>query len=363
MHLGHHNTPTVHILRSLRRLFPDNDVTGALDLIVIAGDLFDRLLNLPDDNVAEIKYWMKSFLSMCARRNIKVRVLEGTPSHDWKQNRLMVDVQLIGEIPVDLKYVDKLSVEIMSDWGISLLYIPDEWRPRCDDTWAEALVALQQSGLEKVDFVVMHGAFHHQMPKNIHKQLELHTAERYISITNLAVYVGHVHQMSVYDDMIYSAGSTDRLTHGDEAPKGYWKGTFYPSGEKSLQFIENPNAMRYDTINCVGLVGDALNHAILEKVNTLPQGSHIRLKATKADIAAQSISVLETKYPGFHWTLKTVDGGGDAETPILMDTRPKFQGVSISKENIVELLMERIAVKHPDHRLRCQTVLEEIIHG
>ena len=45
IHLGHPNTPTVEIIKNLNLAFPDNVEANSIDLIFIAGDVFDRLMH------------------------------------------------------------------------------------------------------------------------------------------------------------------------------------------------------------------------------------------------------------------------------------------------------------------------------
>ena len=134
VHLGHHKTHAKHIIENLNKAFPDNDTTGQLDIIWIAGDLFDRMLNLPSDSVSAITNWVSKFLMMCKRRDILVRVLEGTPSHDWKQAKLLVDINEGSNINADLKYFTELSIEYIDKFGINVLYVPDEWRTKNEQT-------------------------------------------------------------------------------------------------------------------------------------------------------------------------------------------------------------------------------------
>ena len=92
--LGHTRTNTFHVVDNLRKALPDNEETAKLDLILLAGDIFDHLLTLPQEEVDEIQAWITELLAICAKYNILLRVLEGTPSHDWKQSRQFVNLNL-----------------------------------------------------------------------------------------------------------------------------------------------------------------------------------------------------------------------------------------------------------------------------
>lgn len=152
VHLGHHNTLTSHVLKALYKAFPDNAETGDLDMIIIAGDLYDRLVMHSEVVlIDQIRRWFFWFLSMCKRRDIVVRILEGTPSHDWKQSANVISENEIATIGADVKWVDTLSIEYIERFGINILYVPDEWRVETDDVWKDVVQALTEKGLEKVD--------------------------------------------------------------------------------------------------------------------------------------------------------------------------------------------------------------------
>jgi predicted MPP superfamily phosphohydrolase len=92
VHLGHRKTPTYAIITELEHLVVNRFAMSQLDALFITGDLFDRLLNLPFTDVGVIHQFFIKLLTLAKQFNVKVRVLEGTPSHDWKQSRLLVHI-------------------------------------------------------------------------------------------------------------------------------------------------------------------------------------------------------------------------------------------------------------------------------
>lgn len=358
VHLGHANTPTVEILENLRREFPDTEETGKLDIIWIAGDLLDRLLHVNDPNVIEIKIWATEFLSMCKRRNIVVRALEGTPSHDWKQMRLLLQYTNVG-IGADFRYMDTLSIEYIEKFGIHVLYIPDEWGEP-DDTWLQVVQLLQTNGLEKVDFAIMHGNFTYQLPPIA--KAPRHIPERYLSIVRNYIFIGHVHLSSRYE-RILASGSFDRLAHGEESPKGHWRVSMFSDNRPDqVVFRENRNAKIYRTINCGDLsVEEALK--TLEKVRQLPDGSHVRVAAPKNHPILTSLDVLRKTYPTMHWTSKVTEDTSTVQTNILVDYRSTFHQINITQDNLRELVLQRVGRLTQDPRLidRCAQRLSEIV--
>lgn len=360
VHLGHHNTPTSHILRNLRREFPDTEETGKLDTIYIVGDLFDRLLTAPDPDVGAIKLWLFSFLTMCARRDIQVRVLEGTKSHDWGQNKLVEQVKELANIQVDLKYIDTLSIEYNERYGIHVLYVPDDWRPDTDTTWMEVLQLLQAHGLEKVDYAFVHGSFDHQLPPLV--KSPKHLGDRYLSITKHYICVGHVHIHSVYGMRLLANGSFDRISHGEEEAKGHWRVAVGGEDGDEIVFVENKGAQLYKTIDCTGLtVEEALKK--LEVVKDFPEGSFVRVAAASGDPIMSSLDVLRKTYAHIKsWGSKETKEK-DVQSKLLTDMRSEFTELHITEKNILDLLMARISAKTADDRLlsRCRKRLEEML--
>lgn len=358
IHLGHPNTPTKEILNNLRKAFPDNEETGKLDIIWFGGDLFDRSMTIHDPNAFEINLWAHGFLRMCAKRDIIVRVLEGTPSHDWRQNQLLPAANELSNIGADLKYVDILSIERIEKLGIDILYIPDEWTPETDDTWMQTVQLLKTHGLEKVDYAVIHGSFTFQLPS--HVKSPMHIPERYLSIVRNYIFVGHVHKHGQYE-RILANGSFDRLAHGEEEAKGHWRVKVGGATGDKLTFVENKGAKIYRTIECSGLpVEEALKK--LEVAKDLPDGSHVRIAATKQDPILSSLDVLRRKYPSLHFTSKVTEVA-TVQTNLLVDLRSTFQQLNITQSNLTELLMNRIRAMTNDERViaRCAQRLSEIV--
>jgi DNA repair exonuclease SbcCD nuclease subunit len=359
VHLGHSTTPTEHILNSLRAAFPSNSETAALDMIVIAGDLFDRLLNLPEDDVSPIRRWMNDFLRMCKRHDIVLRVLEGTPSHDWKQSAMFEEINEIADIGADCKYVSNLSIEYIERFGFTFLYVPDEWRPDPNQTWQEVLALLKENNLDKVDFGIMHGFFPHQLPA--HLVPGSHDPERYLGIVSKVIFIGHVHKFSEYD-RIYSAGSTDRISHGEESPKGHLRYTLEEDGTYRVKFIENVNAMIYKSIDCTGLDGEDLHREVEKVIATLPKRSAVRLISPKSEVASASLKYFKDKYTDFIWSMK-VDAKTFKHAEELIVKRRDQKIVKITKDNIVPLLHERLKVKRPDQAESCVKILKDVVDG
>lgn len=342
VHLGHHKTPASHIIENLNAAFPDNDKTGELDIIWIAGDLFDRMLNLPSDSVSAITNWVSRFLMMCKRRDILVRVLEGTPSHDWKQAKLLVDINEGSKINADLKYFTELSIEHIDKFGIDILYVPDEWRSKNEHTWVEVQELLKEHNLEKVDFTIMHGCFNYQVPAKLLEMFETHEEANYLSITRYLIFNGHIHQHSQYDRILV-AGSFDRLQHGEEGDKGHIRCVVEPNGTFTATFVVNENAMRYYTVDYTGVPVDEVYRQLDELVAGIPIGSHIRIQADADDAIFKSGTDIKGRYPQIHLTFKSNQRVIKIEPIVRTEI---IRPVNLSKETIFKLITDNLTVEN-----------------
>jgi hypothetical protein len=348
IHLGAKRTPTRGILQNLRTAFPDNEETGALDLICFVGDVFDTLLSLNHDDLVEIDIWIAEFLRMCVRRNIKVYVLEGTPSHDWWQSERFVSInEEIGRIGANLRYVKDISVEYDPDLDIWVGFVPDESAPTTDQTLSQLKSLLQTKGLDKVDLMFMHGQFEYQLPPHITAQK--HDSQAYLALTKYLIFIGHVHIHSSYE-RIFAQGSFDRLSHGEEEAKGHIRATLYADGTYEVTFVENEGAKKYVTVYTYGMsVEDAL-YEIERKVRNLPFDSAVRLEANHDHPLFADMDVLIREYPSFTWT-KNPKERDKQEVEELIEDDTTYIAININSENITKLLMERLVIMGLDAEL------------
>jgi len=359
IHLGHNRNVAENIIANLDREFPDNAETAKLNLIFIAGDVFDTLLFLSRDAVAEIKLWITRFLRRAKKNGTIVRVLEGTPSHDRKQSMLFPLINEMLEINADVKHVTELSIERIDKLGLDVLYIPDEWTDSPDKTFEQVVDLMNAKGLSQVDFAVMHGSFNYQLNPMI--KAPRHSEDHYLSIVREYIFVGHIHHHSVYKRII-AQGSFDRLAHGEEEAKGHVRVYYDADGNRRIKFIENKGAMIFKTVNCTGLeIGEILDKvkAVMEK---LPENAFVRIEAERENPIFSTFEVLIRQYPLVTWSKLPRDENEEVEeVNIVPDEEDSFVPVTITRDNIVSLLMDRLVRQGvPDAvRARCEMLLLE----
>jgi hypothetical protein len=251
VHLGHYKTPSQYIIDNLYMyLFPllKQETTK---LLLINGDFLDTLLYLnPSVNI--ILGFIVDLLYRCNKESIVVRVVRGTYSHDRNQMSLFKLLYDKHKFTNDLKYIDKLTYENINSLNRSFIYIPDDLP--YEDSYAiieEVKNLLSINNVSHVDYVTVHGNFAHALPENISLPKCTFSAEQFKDFVKKAVLCGHIHLVSVYEN-VYFSGSFDRLAHNEEERKGFFYILDMENGF-TPKFIENKNAMPYITFNMMNI--------------------------------------------------------------------------------------------------------------
>lgn len=339
IHIGHRKNPAREIVANLYQAFPDNAETAELDILCLAGDVFDDLLTAPNEAFDESDPWLAYLLRLCAKHDIWLLVLEGTPGHDWKQMERILTLERMLQTGAKIKYVKTLSIEYFDDLGIHALFVPDEWNPTAEKTLEEVDELLRAKGIEQVDYAFMHGQFEYQLPPVVKAQK--HSSQEYLKRVKHLIFIGHVHTHSRYDRII-AQGSFDRLAQNEEGPKGHVRATCWDTGDYDVQFVENTNAKRFLTVHCLGLsLEEILAHVDREAAN-LPEGSHVRVLADADNPILTNMEVLIRRYPLFFWTKKANDIEEQAPQ-VSEDEEQVYVPIALTKDNLAGMLMERIA--------------------
>lgn len=361
VHLGGRTTTATEILAHLTAYFEDFRSTGRfvdLDLIFIAGDLFDDTIEFASDVLGEFLPWFARFLEWCARHDIVVRILEGTPRHDRMQSQTLSHIAKMTKIPVDLKYIPDLSIERLERFNLNVLYVPDECRHTAEAVRRDVEGLLAEHQLDQVDIAIMHGMFKYQLG-TIPMNSKVHEEDWYLRRVKHYLNIGHVHTHSQYS-RILAQGSFDRLKHGEEEAKGAILVERLPSREWVHHFVENPQAKLYKTIAVKGTLEQALK-TIDKTVRTLPAGSYVRIQALATHPALQGVEALKKQYPQYVFSKKPMAEEDDKPAAVL----PQFEYVPIvlNRETLTEAVFTEVTTQHTlemDEEFRLHHLLEAI---
>ena len=348
-HLFHRRLGVDRPIAALKHLFPDDDYYGELDCHFYGGDFFDHLVeNVGDEDLPVVFSYMGWRLRVAARRGVPIRILKGTPSHDREQNVYWETINNVLETPADLKYIDTLCIESHPVLG-DILYIPDCWKPTADEVWEDVCEALRVKNITKVDWIIMHGAFKHQLPEHLHSKVHnLHDSDRYADITRKYVLVGHVHLRSQYRNII-SCGSLDRQAFNEEAPKGALRIHCNPAGDDII-FMENPHARTMITLDVADMqfedVVDLVDKTISENDESYMS---IRLVASKLSEVYVNMTSLERRFNPVEFVFKDNEAKQKGSHLIyLEETKNVVREVDLSTANVLKMLKERIGEDYND---------------
>ncbi len=351
IHLFHGRTKTHEIIEHLDVFFGnyDGSVWSTLDLIIIAGDLFDQPIDLGTHEVNEACTWLTRLMYFCNHFGIALRIMEGTPSHDSKQSR--ISEILFKRFPdLDYKYISDITIDkIVSKTNVVIhtLFVPDKIRDNERIAFRDVQELMTEKCLDMVDISVTHGMYYHLCDYAINTD-HLHFVDDYESITKHFVSNGHVHTFNVHGRII-TEGSFDRLAHGEEEAKG---GVYFeihqdnPSLDKYL-FVENKLAKQYRAVTLKSNDRDKSLAAVSKVFDSLPMGAYAEIRAKKDHPLILGFSEIKKLYPQLNVTKKIIDTNKPAATKATELTTTEYVPLPINKSNIVDMIMGEL--KHSDY--------------
>ena len=365
IHLGNRKNKTRYIIANLDKYFSNDEHLSQVDLVFLAGDVFDDLLTFSGEDVQYIYTWAARFLRICARYNVMVRVLEGTPSHDRGQSECFTVINEIhrknsGKL-VNLKYVKELSIEHIDDFDIDVLYVPDEWCHTTEGTLEQVHDLLRENNLDKVDIACMHGQFSYQLPAHI-PHLPRHDEKAYTELVRHLIYIGHIHIHSRTGKII-AQGSFDRISHGEEGPKGFVKSLIHPDGSDETTFVVNETARRYITVSCPYEDVEENLKIIDRAVENLPEESFVRIEAHYSNAILTNLNTLRSRWPLLIWSSIARDKDDKKANQItIIQEEALYVPIHIDRHNLSQLVMPRLRAAGIDDDIlqRCAANLLEM---
>lgn len=307
IHFGHGLTPTKDIVRHLDQFFIKHDkLIKTLDVIFLGGDIYHRMLTVGSSDANDAADWLTRLARLCMDYRIKLRALEGTPSHDARQVALFETTIKRLNIDIDFKYISNLYIEHMVEHDKYVLYIPDEWHHKSEHTIKDIKTYYNKLGIDKTDVCIMHGAFKYQIPM---VKLESNFDERaMLDLVRYFIHPGHIHNFSQYKRIV-AEGSFDRLAHNEEGEKG----AVYVTIDKkpSFDFLVNANATIFKSL----IVSEEDNidnfcekhDQYLMSLQEADSTPHIRLVVSKQHPMNHALLELKKRYPYYNWTKKNTE--------------------------------------------------------
>lgn len=337
IHFAHLKVPTPHIIQSFKTSIL-NDKNKDINILFIAGDLFDRLIDLNSKEVHYIIDFFNYLLSYCYSNNILLRVLEGTPSHDQNQSSILVRLNEIRTYKCNLQYHKVLDIEYIEQFNKYILYIPDEWTHSHEELESQIQEKLNQYSITQVDIAILHGQFKYQLAGKKYSGF-YYKEEYFLNLVKGFIHIGHYHVYSKLDRIIAN-GSLERLAHGEEQPKGY----ILIENDK-YTFIENSNAYTFVTLNITKATTlDRLDKTIAK----YPINSYIRLLLDKDHEFNINFNELKLRYIDYNLKKLIKEHLERNSITYIMtdDTDIETSDVFILDSDIYNLLLSNINSKH-----------------
>lgn len=351
IHLGNQRNPAWRIVDNLLAFFDnftDESQFTKLDIIFIDGDFFDKALWFSSDDVSVVMGFIVKLFDFCERHSIRLRYVEGTPSHDRRQFRNYIP--LSRKYPLlDFKYIGDMCVEGFYDLGITCLYVPDEHEHGGEKSQDVIDKHLKSLGIDKVDICMVHSWFKYQVPEVA--STSKYDEQFFLDRVHYFISNGHIHGPSTYDRII-GQGSFDRIAHNEEHPKGAVLIEITPE-EQCWFFVENKNALPFVTlhIKATTTVDKALTE-IDRIAKELPEYAWLRIKASESHPVMSSISQLQKQYQ--HIRLEKITEQEEAKKKQRLVDQTAFEAadyvaVNIDKTNIIRLTLEEMEASQMEH--------------
>lgn len=239
-----------------------------LDLVVIAGDYFDCKILLNSKSSIYAIRWMSEMQKICKRKNIKVRIIRGTSSHDNNQLDAFNGFEL--ENSDQFRIIRECTSEETFP-GFRCIYCPDETIPTKE--YMERYHDIFFNGIYNAMF--FHGSFDVVVPNIALQESEASGLNNVIfkydffeDICRVMI-GGHWHDGDCHGHMYYTR-SLNRWAFNEDRPKGCIYLNYNTDDDSyQVQRIENPFTDQYITflVNTRIYHGMSDYHALIEDID------------------------------------------------------------------------------------------------
>ena len=335
------------IATNLVTMFESTPDIASADYIILSGDTTDKLLTVASNPHLDGTNALIYIGKYCIRHGIKLRILEGTPSHDRKQ--IAAFALIVKELMPELDFLYITDITIVRESDCTVLYVPDEIRQTTSETLLEVKRIMSEMNIEKVDTAVMHGAFDHSMPFG--KPEHTHIEAEYLALVRGYIIIGHIHGHKVFSRII-TPGSFDRLAHGEEEDKGIIMTLTYKNPDQnSWVFIKNRAAKIFKTISVTQGTDEELIAHLAEFTRHYPDGAAIRLALPEGSPLIMS-NEAERTFTRFVMTRIIMEDKKDLSEEQVAEMVEMVSDIVINESTIGGLLTDVMSVHGADDELR-----------
>lgn len=294
LHFG--NKRTEEMYKELE-FFKDYLKNNEIHILNLNGDYFDRKLTATEPAIFYAINFFDEIMKICIEKNIKVRIILGTRSHDLNQYGTLFSHYFT--LPnLDIKYFQQVTEEEL--YGLKILYLPEEYPENITDYYK----------IYKTNhYNIIHGhgmwsfvSFVGNIDTEENSKYGLHSAPVFIyeewknALSKGLAIFGHIHKRQSFKNVFYS-GSYTAWGYGDKSEKGF---TYYEIDTETkkweFKYINNEKCPRFDTIALTDLFkGTDINTVPLEQLQesiTLELDKTDNLKIDFAGLSDEKIKIL-----------------------------------------------------------------------
>jgi len=246
LHFGNKRTEEMYSELQLVKDYLNNN---HVDILNINGDYFDRKLVATEPAIFFAVNFFSELVEICKRKNIKIRVIQGTRSHELNQLTTMFQ-HYLSDKDLDMKIFLEITEEDLL--GLKVLYVPEEYPEDSVEYYKE---------YKTRHYNIMHG---HGTWDFVHFAVNLETEEEKKGVHSAPVFVydewanaisgglaifGHIHKEQAYKNVFYG-GNFSAYGYGDRSRKGF---NVYEidseTGAWTIEYHENTRSPKYDVIS------------------------------------------------------------------------------------------------------------------
>ena len=207
-----------------------------VDIIVIAGDIFERKYMANSDPIVYATLFMGEIMQVSKEKNASVIIVMGTREHDADQLRLFYHYRNNPEYDIHIAE----SIQFVYTKGIQILCIPE-------------LYGIPEEQYQfylnnYYDMCIMHGTIKGSVYGDNVKEGRLFTIEDFKYCLG-PIISGHVHTGGCFDRDFYYTGSPIRYKFGEENTKGFLILLYDLDSRMYHMHLEPIESFRYDTIS------------------------------------------------------------------------------------------------------------------
>jgi DNA repair exonuclease SbcCD nuclease subunit len=298
IHFG--GPPSDRLYFELQEVFLKYLETNAheVDLVVVNGDLFHSKLNLNELPAKLLLRFVDQLTVLCAERDVKLRFLRGTKSHDYNQMENFRHLETVNHF--DFRIINKVEAEEIIP-GVQILWVPEEYMQNQQEFYAPFVEGITDD--TKYDMIFFHGTFDFaSFPGQIQESERDITGAPVFSFKEWSEYAfgpiigGHIHAKQDYKNKVYYCGSFTRWCYGETDSKGFLEVNYnIETLESEVFFIENELAPVFTTIDLNTIKGKDLVEKVQAIQGMINETTNLRVKIPSS-FGASEVAVLKEAF-------------------------------------------------------------------